>query len=104
LTTPAGIWTKIFVFLALFFLEATAATYAFSSPEGDLAGSIAIAWALWAIFAHQTSSAFIHWSALAFAIITLLWIIKGAYGLYKKSWGGSVRLEDEERAPLVGDS
>ena len=37
-----------------------------------------------------------------FAIITLLFVIKGAYGLSKKAWGGSVRLEDEERAPLVG--
>jgi hypothetical protein len=54
---PAGVWTKVFVFLALFFLEGTAATYAFSSPEGDLPASIAIAWSLFAIFAHQTSSA-----------------------------------------------
>jgi hypothetical protein len=103
LTTPAGIWTKIFVFLALLFLESTAATYAFSSPEGDLPGSVAIAWSLWAIFAHQTSNGFVHWTALAFAIITLLWVIKGAYGLGTRAWGGHVRLEDEERAPLVGD-
>jgi hypothetical protein len=93
----------VFVFLALFFLEATAATYAFASPEGDLPASIAIAWALWAIFAHQKGSGFVHWTALVFAIITLLWVIKGAYGLTKKAWGGSVRLEDEERAPLVGN-
>jgi len=104
LTTPAGIWTKISVFIALFFLEATAATYAFSSPEGDLPASIAIAWSLFAIFAHQTSSPFIHWASLGFAILALVWVIKGAFGLYKKTWGGSVRLEDEERAPLVGDS
>jgi len=104
LKTSAGIWTKVFVFLALLFLEATAATYAFSSPEGDLPASIAIAWSLWAIFAHQTSNAFVHWTALAFAIITLVWVIKGAYGLGTKAWGGHVRLEDEERAPLVGSS
>jgi len=103
LSTPAGIWTKIFVFIALFFLEATAAAYAFSSPEGDLPASIVIAWSLWAIFAHQTSDAFVHWTALAFAIITLLWVIKGAYGLSTKVFGG-IRLEDLERAPLVGDN
>jgi hypothetical protein len=103
LTTPAGIWTKIFVFIALFFLEATAATYSLSSAEGDLAATIAIAWSLWAIFAHQTSSGFVHWTALAFAILTMVWVIKGAYGLGTRTWGGRVALVDEERAPLVGD-
>jgi len=98
-THKAGIWTKLFVFLALFFLEGTAATYAFSSPEGDLPASIAIAWSLWAIFARQTSSGFVHWSALAFAILALVWVLKGAWG---KSRGGALRLDDEERAPLVG--
>jgi hypothetical protein len=100
LKQPAGIWTKIFVFLALLFLEGTAATYAFSSPEGDLTASIAIAWSLWAIYAHQTSDAFVHWTSLVFAIITLVWVVKGAYGLWKKTGGGGVRLDDE-RAPLV---
>ncbi|ESK92881.1 membrane protein [Moniliophthora roreri MCA 2997] len=100
LEKPAGVWTKVFVFLGLFFLEGTAATYAFSSPEGDLPASIAIAWSLFAIFARQTSSGFIHWSALAFAILALVWVIKGAFGLSSRVRG--VRLEDEERAPLVG--
>lgn len=102
ITHHAGIWTKVFVFLALVFLEATAATYAFSSPEGDLPASIAITWSLFAIFAHQTSNAFIHWSALVFAVLALVWVFKGAYGLSVKVSGGSVRLDDEERAPLVG--
>ena len=35
------------------FLEATSAAYAFSSPEGDLPASIAIAWGLFAIFARK---------------------------------------------------
>jgi hypothetical protein len=100
LKQPAGIWTKIFVFLALLFLEATAATYAFSSPEGDLPASIVIVLSLWAIYAHQTSDKFVHWTSLIFAIITLVWVIKGAYGLWKKTWGGGVRL-DAESAPLV---
>lgn len=42
------------------------------------------------------------WTALAFAIITVLWVIKGAYGLSRKVCVRGVRLEDEERAPLVG--
>ncbi|KAJ6558523.1 hypothetical protein DFH09DRAFT_922414 [Mycena vulgaris] len=100
LTTRAGVWTKVFVFLALFFLEGTAATYSFSTAEGDLPASIAIAWSLFAIFAHQTASGFVHWSSLVFAIIALVWVVKGAYGTFVKSRGG-VRLHDEERAPLV---
>lgn len=101
---PAGVWTKVFVFLGLFFLEGTAATYAFSTPEGDLPASIAITWSLWAIFAHQNvhRSGFIHWSALAFAILSLFWVAKGALDLTKRLRGGAVALEDPERAPLVG--
>lgn len=45
----AGIWTKVFVFLAFVFLETTAAAYAFASREGDAAGAAAITWALFAI-------------------------------------------------------
>ncbi|EKM80805.1 hypothetical protein AGABI1DRAFT_112533 [Agaricus bisporus var. burnettii JB137-S8] len=96
----AGIWTKVFVFLALFFLEGTAATYAFSTPEGDLPASIAIAWSLWAIFAQQRKPEFIHWSALAFAILALFWVLKAAWGVYRGH--GRIALSDEERAPLVG--
>ncbi|KZV71136.1 hypothetical protein PENSPDRAFT_578340 [Peniophora sp. CONT] len=97
----AGVWTKVFVFLALFFLESTSAAYAFATPEGDLPGSIAITWSLWAIFAHQRGDAFTHWSALAFAILSLLWVIKGAVGLGRGRRGA---LDDAERAPLIGSS
>jgi hypothetical protein len=97
-THPAGIWTKIFVFLALFFLEGTAATYALSSPEGDLPGSIAITWSLFAVFAKQQEP-FIHWVSLGFAVLSLIWVIKGVYGLFKR---GGIRLDDEERQPILG--
>jgi hypothetical protein len=95
----AGVWTKVFVFLAFFFLESTAAAYAFSTIEGDVAGSVAITWSLWAIFAHQRSDAFVHWSALAFAILSLLWVIKSAVGLGRRR---GVVSDDAERAPLIG--
>ncbi len=68
-----------------------------------MAGSIAIAWALFAIFAHQTSSKFIHWSALVFALLSLFWVVKSLYGLITSGRSGSV-LHDEERAPLVGNN
>jgi len=101
LTHKAGIFTKVFVFLGLLFLEATSAAYAFSSPEGDLAASIAIAWSLFAIFAHQHNP-FIHWSALAFSLLSLFWILKSVYGYFVsyRSRSGGI-LNDEERAPLV---
>jgi len=97
----AGIFTKVAVFLSLLFLEATAAAYAFSSPEGDLAGAIAISWSLWAIFDHQRSSAFIHWSSLAFAILSVFWIGKALWGTITAHRSGNV-LHDSERAPLIG--
>jgi hypothetical protein len=97
-THPPHIWTKVFVFLALFFLEGTAAAYSFSTAEGDLPGSIAIAWSLFAIFAFQHNP-FIHWSALAFAILALVWVVKAAVGLFRR---GGIHLEDEERAPILG--
>jgi hypothetical protein len=55
-THKAGIWTKIFVFLAFVFLETTAAAYAFASKEGDAAGAAAITWALFAICTHHSYS------------------------------------------------
>ena len=87
-----------------FFLEATAATYAFSSAEGDLPASIAISWSLWAIFARQRHPAFIHWSALAFAVLSLVWVVKAAIGVGLKIRNGGRGISlDEERAPLVGN-
>ncbi|KAH9055881.1 hypothetical protein EDB83DRAFT_2391693 [Lactarius deliciosus] len=97
---PPGVWTKVFVFLGLFFFEATAAAYAFSTPEGDLPAAIAITWSLFAIFDRQHSP-FIHWSALVFALLSLIWVLKGAVGLLTSWRRGGIVLEDEERAPLT---
>jgi len=102
----AGFWTKFFVFLALFFLTGTSAAYSFSSPEGDLAGSFAIAWSLWGIWDHQRSNSFIHISALVFAIISVFGVIKAIIGLFKSGRGVTAILHDStdpERAPLVGN-
>jgi len=103
LTHKAGVFTKVFVFLGLLFLEATAAAYAFQSTEGDVAASIAITWALFAIFEHQRSSAFVHWAALAFAVISLFSVLKSLYAVLMRGRSTSV-LHDEERAPLVAGS
>jgi hypothetical protein len=97
----AGIGTKVFAFLAFFFLESTSVAYAVCSPEGDLGGAIAISWSLWAIFAQQRSDLFIHWSAFVFALLSLLSIAKALYGILTSRRGGGI-LHDDERAPLVG--
>jgi hypothetical protein len=102
-THHAGIATKVLAFIAFFFLESTSVAYAYSSPEGDLAGAIAISWSLWAIFAEQRSSTFIHWSAFVFALLSLFSIAKSLYGVYTSRHSGGI-LHDEERAPLVGSS
>jgi len=101
-THRAGIATKVLVFLALFFLESTSVAYALSSPEGDIAGAIAISWSLWAIYSQQTSSGFVHWSALVFAILSLFSIVRSLYGIFAGNRSGGI-LHDEERAPLVGN-
>jgi hypothetical protein len=102
-TERDGIWTKVFVFLALFFLEAVATSYAFVSTEGDLPGAIAISWSLWAIYDHQRSSEFIHWSALAFAILSLFWVLKSTFYVWKRGTTRSgLALSDEESGPLLG--
>jgi len=45
--------TKALVFVALFFLEATAAAYSLYNADGDLAGSSVITWTLWGIYDNQ---------------------------------------------------
>ena len=52
----AGIATKILVFLSLFFLESTSAGYAFGNADGDISGSAAITWVLWAIYDRMSTS------------------------------------------------
>lgn len=95
-----GVFTKVFVFLGLLFLETTSAAYAFSTPEGDLPASIAITWALFAVFDNQRD-AFIHWSALAFALLSLFWVLKSLYSLFVGRRSRLTIINDEERAPLV---
>ncbi|KAL7414748.1 hypothetical protein BDY24DRAFT_406516 [Mrakia frigida] len=100
----AGIGTKVFVFLALLFLETTAVGYAFQSNEGDIGGSAVITWTLWAIFEHQRSNAFIHWSALGFAILSSFFLLKALVLTWKSGKSGLHALHDEERAPLIPGS
>ncbi|GAC92988.1 hypothetical protein PHSY_000548 [Pseudozyma hubeiensis SY62] len=99
MTHKAGIITKIVVFLSLLFLESTAAGYVWYS-EGDVAGALVISLSLLAIFQHQTSSKFIHWSALAFFIISLIAVLRAVLSIFTSR--NRTAVTDEERAPLVG--
>ncbi|PWN47202.1 hypothetical protein IE53DRAFT_390658 [Violaceomyces palustris] len=98
-THHAGIITKILVFLSLLFLESTAAGYVWYS-EGDIAGAAVISFSLLAIFQHQTSSKFIHWSALIFFIISLIAVLRAIISAFTNR--NRTFVTDEERAPLVG--
>ena len=100
----AGIWTKVFVFLALFFLESTATAYAFSSPEGDLPASVVIAWYLWAVFIQQITSLFVHWTTLVFAVLSTVLVSKSVVAtVVKIRRGRQAILLDEEREPFAED-
>jgi len=104
-THHAGPFTKAFVFLAEFFLEATAAAYAFSSPEGDISGSFAITWSLFGIWSgqrHPGGSGFVSTVSLIFSVLSAFWLIKSVVGRVQKGRGVHGVLHDEERAPLVG--
>lgn len=98
-THKAGIITKILVFLSLLFLESTAAGYVWYS-EGDVAGALVISLSLLAIFQHQMSSKFIHWSALVFFIISLIAVLRAVISIFTNR--NTTAISDEERAPLVG--
>lgn len=102
-TRPAGIFTKIFVFIALLLLEGTAAAYVFAG-HGDVVGAAVISLSLLAIFQHQSApraGAFIHFSALAFFIISLIAVLRAAIAAIQGR-NATVAGSDEERAPLVG--
>lgn len=58
-------------------------------------------WSLFGIFAQQTDP-FVHWSSLAFAILSAFCVVKGIWGLYRRFTTVVVLIEDEERGPLLG--
>jgi len=97
-----GIWTNVFVFFALFILQGGAAAFALSSVVGDRPAAFVLSFALWAISDHQRSSPFIHGSATAFFILSLLWDFMAMDGIYRKCTGRSNFLSDDERGPLLG--
>ncbi|KAH9820520.1 hypothetical protein DFH28DRAFT_1020417 [Melampsora americana] len=95
----AGLFTKLFVNLALLTLAFIAVGYAFQSDKGDVAGSIVIALELIGVFIRQSNPKSIHWVALVSFIITLFAIVKAIYFNFRS---GRISLLDSERAPLIG--
>lgn len=95
-----GIISDILVFVALLFLEGTAAGYALYG-EGDVASGLVVSLALLAIFQHQTpghADRFIHWSALAMFLLSLLAVLRSIVAVVQ----GRNSLVEGERAPLLG--
>ena len=94
--------TEVLVFLSLFFLEATAIYYEFSTKDGDLPGTVAIFWSILAVFARQAwQNDFICWSAFGFAVLSFVWVTRGAVRLLKRFRGHTIAVDDAERAPLL---
>lgn len=68
-----GVWSRIFVILGLFFLSSTAIGYVeYKKKKGDVTGALVIGLGLLAVFTNQQDP-WIHWFALAFAVITLIY-------------------------------
>ncbi|KAI8340497.1 hypothetical protein BC941DRAFT_348441 [Chlamydoabsidia padenii] len=90
-----GVWSRIFVILGLVFLSSTAIGYVeYKKKKGDITGALVIGLGLLAIFTNQQDP-WIHWSALAFAIITLLYTARPF--VFKLAGR-----ESGENAPLLG--
>ncbi|EIW85469.1 hypothetical protein CONPUDRAFT_135209 [Coniophora puteana RWD-64-598 SS2] len=105
-TRSSGVGMKILAVVALLLLEATSAAYAYCGSETDVAGSIVISLALWAVFDVQHhEGTFICWATLISAVLSLVWVGVGAVKLIKKLRGGAVALDSEttERTPLIGN-
>ncbi|KAI0086365.1 hypothetical protein BDY19DRAFT_1093435 [Irpex rosettiformis] len=98
----AGVWTCVFVILALIFLGCTATAYAFSSPEGDLPASVVITWYLWAVFVQQWNVPILRWMVLAIAVHASLWVGSCVVAVVAKiRRGRQAILLDEEREPFA---
>lgn len=91
-----SVWIRILVILGLIFLSSTAVGYVeYKKQKGDITGALVIGLGLLAIFTNQHDP-WIHWSALVFAIITLLYPLRPyAFKLVGRS-------SDAENAPLLG--
>ncbi|GAA5799611.1 hypothetical protein EDC94DRAFT_597963 [Helicostylum pulchrum] len=91
-----SIWIRILVILAIVFLTSTAIGYVeYKKQKGDVTGALVIGLGLLSVFTNQ-HDAWIHWSALAGAVITLLYPARP----YVCKLVG--RDSNAENAPLLG--
>jgi len=99
-TKHAGIFTDVFVCIALAFLSSTSIGYAFNGAQGDVAGAAVICFGLFGVFSEHRHPALIHWFALGAAIVSAFSVIKALATQFRKD---SSVIADDERAPLVGN-
>ncbi|GAA5837461.1 hypothetical protein JCM11251_002113 [Rhodosporidiobolus azoricus] len=90
--------SRILVIAAIVFLTLTSIGYAFRDRRGDVAGAAVLAFTLWGIFSNQHER-FIHYSALAGAIISTAAVAKSLWFTFTAR-DGAIALDDERR-PLV---
>ncbi|CAO3639463.1 unnamed protein product [Cunninghamella blakesleeana] len=91
-----GVWSRIFVILGLLFLTSTAIGYVeYKKNKGDIAGALVLGLGILAVFTNQQDP-WIHWTALALAIITLAYPLRP---FVSKALG---RNSSAENAPLLG--
>ncbi|CAO3632021.1 unnamed protein product [Cunninghamella echinulata] len=91
-----GVWSRIFVIAGLLFLTGTAVGYVeYKKNKGDVTGALVLGLGILAVFTNQQDP-WIHWTALALAIITL------AYPLRPYVFKLLGRSTDAENAPLLG--
>ncbi|KZT38052.1 hypothetical protein SISSUDRAFT_1022005 [Sistotremastrum suecicum HHB10207 ss-3] len=103
-TEPAGIWTKVLVFLALFVVVRHAPDGTFPTIGINIIISLPTTLTLFAIFQHQTDS-FIRWSAFTFAVISsIIILVKLLLWWFGAKYGSAKVVHDEERAPLIADN
>lgn len=96
----AGTGSDLLVLFAMNALASTAMELAVLSPGCPLV----ISWTLWAIYAHQQSSTFIHWGALFFTVVSLFFSLLSMLFLCIRYSGSRTPLADEERDPLLAPS
>jgi len=112
ISAQSGVATAVFAVWTLAILTGLSVSYAISSLEGDLPGTIVITLGLVSIFFHQShplahgansdEANVVRWFAFAFSWISLMAVAKSLWGsveLWKASRDGAVRLEGAENEP-----
>jgi len=90
----AGSVAKVFAIWLLALLCGVSVAYAATTKSGDIPGATVITLGLFAIFSHHNQPGTLHWLTLAFAIVSLLAVVKSVVGTWQVWRGGQIRLDE----------